>query len=329
MCLMEGRCKSFNREIDGDMKCELNHKSTEDRKDNVTAVARPGWTFKSTDYNFHLLGQVCEAQDPCPKGVLCRDTCECPGYQCFPCQAGRTGLRCDDDIDECVTGIHNCGENGVCINNMGSFKCNCLSGYAWGGSSCSDIDECTSGSHNCGPNSVCRNNAGSFSCACNNGYHFDGSSCSAKQNLALSRTASQSSTYHQWSGFAHVASLANNGDRDGDSYKDKCAITEYRKNPWWRVDLGGRARVFRVTIQGGTNWKVNAINPFEIHVGDDNSNGGINNRPCVSSATLLSGQMKAFICPTGMKGRYVSIHLKRREYLQLCEVEVYGVLLTV
>ena len=55
MCIMERKCKSFNREIGGDMRCELNDKTTEDWKDNVTAVARPGWTFKSTDYHFHLV----------------------------------------------------------------------------------------------------------------------------------------------------------------------------------------------------------------------------------------------------------------------------------
>ena len=57
MCIMEGRCKSFNREVSGDMRCELNDKTTEDRKDNVTTVARPGWTFKSTDYDFHLVSR--------------------------------------------------------------------------------------------------------------------------------------------------------------------------------------------------------------------------------------------------------------------------------
>ena len=127
----------------------------------------------------------------------------------------------------------------------------------------------------------------------------------------------------------HVASLANNGDKDGDAYNKKCAITKHHENPWWRVDLGGRARVFRAKVLSGTHWKETVINPFEIHVGDDSRNGGINNSPCVTSATLPSGQMKEFVCPTEMKGRYVSVHLKRSEYLQLCEVEVYGVLLTV
>ena len=58
MCLMERTCKSFNKETGGDMKCELNDKTTEDRKDNVTTVARPGWTFKSTDYNSHLVSRI-------------------------------------------------------------------------------------------------------------------------------------------------------------------------------------------------------------------------------------------------------------------------------
>ena len=52
-CLMEDRCKSFNTEDGGDMKCELNNKTSEDWKDmNFQVVKRPGWTFKSTDYNF-------------------------------------------------------------------------------------------------------------------------------------------------------------------------------------------------------------------------------------------------------------------------------------
>ena len=58
MCLLERRCKSFNKETGGDMKCELNYKTTEDRKDNVSTVARPGWTFKSTDYSFHLVSRI-------------------------------------------------------------------------------------------------------------------------------------------------------------------------------------------------------------------------------------------------------------------------------
>ena len=51
-CLMNLQCKSYNKETNGDMKCELNDKTTEDWKDNVTVSRRLGWTFRSTNYSF-------------------------------------------------------------------------------------------------------------------------------------------------------------------------------------------------------------------------------------------------------------------------------------
>ena len=33
------------------------------------------------------------------------------------------------DIDECLEGKHNCGQNVKCINTNGSFICKCLIGY--------------------------------------------------------------------------------------------------------------------------------------------------------------------------------------------------------
>ena len=54
-CLMEVQCKSYNKEIDGDKRCELNHKATEIKEDKVTLVKRPGWIFKSTNYSDPLV----------------------------------------------------------------------------------------------------------------------------------------------------------------------------------------------------------------------------------------------------------------------------------
>eukprot|EP00112_Aurelia_sp_Birch-Aquarium-sp1_P004636 Seg1525.8 transcript_id=Seg1525.8/GoldUCD/mRNA.D3Y31 product=Tenascin-R protein_id=Seg1525.8/GoldUCD/D3Y31 len=94
-CMLNSQCKSINREEQGDQTCELNNKTTEDRQDSATLVSKPGWTFQSTDYSYRLIGQRCQQENPCPEEVLCKDTCECPGYSCFPCSSDRTGLRCD------------------------------------------------------------------------------------------------------------------------------------------------------------------------------------------------------------------------------------------
>ena len=46
------------------------------------------------------------------------------------------------DIDECSTGGYDCFDHMMCINTIGSYKCECEIGYYWIGGKCNDIDEC-------------------------------------------------------------------------------------------------------------------------------------------------------------------------------------------
>lgn len=39
---------------------------------------------------------------------------------------GYKGERCDIDIDECSEGLANCGDKGLCKNENGSYKCDCI-----------------------------------------------------------------------------------------------------------------------------------------------------------------------------------------------------------
>ncbi|OWK09497.1 NID2 [Cervus elaphus hippelaphus] len=90
------------------------------------------------------------------------------------------------DVDECATGFHRCGPNSVCVNLLGSYRCECRSGYEFADDRHTCIlitpppDPCEDGRHNCAPASQARcihHGDGSFSCACLPGYAGDGHRC--------------------------------------------------------------------------------------------------------------------------------------------------------
>ena len=110
------------------------------------------------------------------------------------------------DINECQTGNGGCSQQ--CMNQEGSFICQCNAGYtlASDGSTCngkesslnpgsctesllliwssypSDINECQTGNGGC--SQQCTNQEGSFICQCNAGYTLasDGSTCNGKES---------------------------------------------------------------------------------------------------------------------------------------------------
>ena len=86
------------------------------------------------------------------------------------------------DINECANETHPAclseQENGVCINNNGSYSCSCLRGYTGDGvTSCVDINECVLQLHYCFSDAGCFNNVGNFTCVCPVGYVGDGIEC--------------------------------------------------------------------------------------------------------------------------------------------------------
>ncbi|KAM4675655.1 fibulin-1 isoform 2-T2 [Discoglossus pictus] len=145
----------------------------------------------------------CRGGGPCNQ--QCRDTgtsvvCSCySGYQLQP-----DGVTCED-INECITGTHSCKVGQICINLVGSFRCqreaNCGTGYELTeDNSCKDIDECATSTHNCLPNFNCQNTPGSFKCrpklACPNGYIQDalGSCIDINECLSLNTPCPPSQT---------------------------------------------------------------------------------------------------------------------------------------
>lgn len=88
------------------------------------------------------------------------------------CRDGYEGNPHDGcfDIDECLH-PNACGNGAICINEEGSYRCDCPPGFSGDARSvgCSDMDECSRSP--CGRNAQCRNSEGSFQCLCPDGHY--------------------------------------------------------------------------------------------------------------------------------------------------------------
>ena len=64
-----------------------------------------------------------------------------------------------------------------CINNPGSFECECKPGYEGDGIFCFLDDECLLNLDVCNEHATCTNTEEGYECACNDGFLGDGYSC--------------------------------------------------------------------------------------------------------------------------------------------------------
>ncbi|XP_043100894.1 fucolectin-like [Puntigrus tetrazona] len=137
-------------------------------------------------------------------------------------------------------------------------------------------------------------------------------------NLAIGRTATQSSTYGSWS--AEQAIDFNPGFIQPSTL---CSSTDTQTNPWWRLDLGSVYRVNRVVVTNRLDCCPERIKA-EIHIGNSLENNGNNNPRCAVIPSIPAGASSTFTC-NDMEGRYVNLFISvNSQYLTLCEVEVYG-----
>ncbi|XP_072194561.1 nidogen-2 isoform X1 [Excalfactoria chinensis] len=138
--------------------------------------------------------------NPCHDGThACEETARCQpgtglGYTC-ECAAGYRGDgRGCQDVDECEEGLSQCGPFSVCLNVLGSYRCECHSGYqpAADGHGCVLLtpaaDPCEAGRHPCAPRDRARclpRAGGQPACECLPGYAGDGRVCSDVDECTL------------------------------------------------------------------------------------------------------------------------------------------------
>ena len=96
--------------------------------------------------------------------TLCAGNFQPP--DCIQCNPGFTGANCEVNINECA-GV-NCSGNGVCVDGINSFSCNCTQGFA--GQLCNVLDGNDCLPNPCGANGQCVDGINSFSCECSEGF---------------------------------------------------------------------------------------------------------------------------------------------------------------
>ena len=64
-------------------------------------------------------------------------------------------------------------EKALCKNTIGTYDCECNTGYTGDGLICTDKDECDTGDNTCDNNAECINRIGGYDCRCLTGFISD------------------------------------------------------------------------------------------------------------------------------------------------------------
>ena len=77
-----------------------------------------------------------------------------------------------------------------------------------------------------------------------------------------------------------------------------------------------------------SNIAVNVTSYFLLFAlqGNETTNGGADNSLCANNIQIPAGSSKTYSCSPKVYGRYLYIRLLKRDFLTVCEVEVYSYL---
>lgn len=133
------------------------------------------------------------------------------------------------------------------------------------------------------------------------------------QNLALKKTATQSSTLN-----GGDAARAVDGNTDGNWSAGSVTHTDSSKQAWWQVDLGAVYKLKQVFVYNRTDCCGERLSDFTIVV----SKNGVNGWTRAALATGLPQGQNVYT--VNAAGRFVRVQLRGTNNLSLAEVEVYG-----
>jgi len=147
-------------------------------------------------------------------------------------------------------------------------------------------------------------------------------------NLALAKTATQSSTYPGYASAA--AGSAVDGNTDGNFGNGSVTATNPDTNAWWQVDLGSSAIVNSIVIWNRTDCCAARLSDYWVFVSNtpfspsDTPTTLQNRAGTWSSHQTVAPSPSVTIATGGVQGQYVRVQLSGTDYLSLAEVQVMG-----
>jgi hypothetical protein len=130
------------------------------------------------------------------------------------------------------------------------------------------------------------------------------------QNLALSRPATQSSTY------AGDAAQATDGNTDGNAHNGSVTHTGFDAQAWWQVDLGAVKDIGRVVLHNRTDCCGSRLADFDIQTSLD----GITWQ---TQAGRTGPAPDTSWYNIHVAARFVRVRLRGTNYLSLAEVRIF------
>ncbi|SEW51488.1 galactose-binding domain-containing protein [Chitinophaga arvensicola] len=147
-------------------------------------------------------------------------------------------------------------------------------------------------------------------------------------NLALNKTATQSSDHSSTTG---LASLAVDGNTNGDYFSSSVTSTAdaLTNQPWWQVDLGASANIQTINIYNRTDCCGSRLANYHIFISDvpftSSTVAGTQAQAGVQDYFQTATAGSPSVISINNSGRYVRIQLQSTNVpLSLAEVQVMG-----
>jgi hypothetical protein len=141
-------------------------------------------------------------------------------------------------------------------------------------------------------------------------------------NLALTGTATQSSTYPQSQWSNHNPGIAIDGITDGNAYLGQITHTLEEFQAWWQVDLLDTYQLDQIVLWNRTDCCAQRLSNFNVSVLDNQHNTVWTNDFFTNGG--YPNTSFAIDLPDNILGEIVKVRLNGADYLSLAEVQVFA-----